>query len=198
MSAVYGLLLAGGRSTRMGRDKAALEWHGRPALERAFDLLSACTQRAFVSLRAEQASDPLRAALPHIVDGEAGQGPIAGIAAAQAAHPEAAWLVLACDLPFVAADTVVNLIERRDASSLATAYRSAQDGLPEPLCAVWEPASREPVLEFIREGRHCPRKFLISSGATLIDLPDPLALDNVNTPGDLEAARSALTARGAA
>lgn len=198
MSAVYGLVLAGGRSTRMGRDKAALAWHGRPALERAFEILSACTGRAFVSLRADQADDPLRAALPHIVDGDAGQGPIAGIAAAQAAHPEAAWLVLACDLPFVDADTLVHLRERRDASSLATAYRSAHDGLPEPLCAIWEPASRGPVLEFIREGRHCPRKFLINSGATLIDLPDPIALDNVNTPGELEAAREALAGRGAA
>ena len=198
MTALHGLVLAGGRSTRMGRDKAALAWHGRPALERAFDLLSACTARAFVSLRAEQAGDPLRRALPHIVDGEAGQGPIAGIAAAQAAHPEAAWLVLACDLPFVDAGTLAHLLERRDTSSLATAYRSAYGGLPEPLCAIWEPASREPLLAFIREGRHCPRKFLINSGATLIDLPDPLALDNINTPGELEAARKALAERGAA
>jgi molybdopterin-guanine dinucleotide biosynthesis protein A len=198
VSTLYGLVLAGGRSTRMGRDKAAVAWHGRPALERAFELLSACTERAFVSLRAEQAGDPLRTALPHLVDGVAGQGPIAGIASAQAAHPEAAWLVLACDLPFVEAGTLRHLIGRRDPASLATAYRSAHDGLPEPLCAIWEPASRGPVLGFIGEGRHCPRKFLIMSGATLVDLPDPQALDNVNTPVELEAARSALSARGAA
>jgi molybdopterin-guanine dinucleotide biosynthesis protein A len=198
VSAVHGLVLAGGRSTRMGQDKAALAWQGRPALERAFALLSACTERVFVSVRADQTGDPLRAALPHIVDGDVGEGPIAGIAAAQAAHPGAAWLVLACDLPFVEAAALRPLLAHRDRSRLATAYRSAHDGLPEPLCAIWEPASREPVLEFIRGGRHCPRRFLIGAGAALVDLPDPQALDNVNTPGELEAARSAFAARGAA
>lgn len=197
MSAVYGLLLSGGRSSRMGRDKAALDWRGRPALERAFELLSACTERTFVSLRPDQTGEPLRAALPHIVDGDAGEGPIAGIAAAQAAHPDAAWLVLACDLPFVDPATLAHLLAQRDAARLATAYRSAHDGLPEPLCAIWEPSSREPVLEFIRAGRHCPRKFLIGSGAALVDLPDPAALDNINTPAEAEAARAALS-RGAA
>jgi molybdopterin-guanine dinucleotide biosynthesis protein A len=197
VSVVYGLVLAGGRSTRMGRDKAALDWQGRPALERAFDLLEDCTDRAFVSLRVDQAGDPLRATWPHILDGEAGSGPIAGIAAAQAAFPDAAWLVLACDLPFVDAATLHHLLARRDRSRLATAYRNAHDGLPEPLCAVWEPESREPVLEFIAAGRHCPRKVLIQSGAVLVDLPAPRALDNVNTPAELDAARAALAAQGA-
>jgi molybdopterin-guanine dinucleotide biosynthesis protein A len=195
---IFGLVLAGGRSTRMGRDKAALDWEGRPALERAFELLAACCEHAFVSVRPDQAGDPLRAALPQIVDGEAGSGPIAGIAAAQAAHPQAAWLVVACDLPFVDAATLSELLLRRDPLRLATAYRSAHDGLPEPLCALWEPASRVPVLEFIAAGRHCPRKFLIQYGAALIDLPHPQALDNVNTPADLHAARAVLGARGAA
>lgn len=197
MNDLFGLVLAGGRSTRMGRDKAALAWRGRPALDRAFELLSACTASAFVSLRPDQAGDPLRAALPHIVDGEAGSGPIAGILAAQAAHPQAAWLVLACDLPFVDGPTLEHLLARRDPTSVATAYRSAHDGLPEPLCAIWEPASHAPLLEFIAAGRHCPRKFLIQSQATLVELPDPQALDNVNTPAEAEAARAAL-ARGAA
>lgn len=197
MSPLYGLVLAGGRSTRMGRDKAAIAWHGRSALERAFELLSACTARSFVSLRPDQVGDPLRAALPGIVDGAVGSGPVAGIAAAQAAHPQAAWLVLACDLPLVDGPTLEHLLARRDPARLATAYRSAHDGLPEPLCAVWEPSSREPLLEFIASGRHCPRKFLIESRAALVELPDPRALDNVNTPAEAEAARAAL-ARGAA
>ncbi len=195
MSAVFGLVLAGGRSTRMGRDKAALGWQGRPALDRAFELLAAVTKRAFVSLRADQAADPLRAGRPHILDGEAGSGPVAGIMAAQAAHPEAAWLVLACDLPFADHATLEHLLSRRAPDQLATAYRSAHDGLPEPLCAVWEPTSRKPLAEFVAAGRHCPRKFLIQSDAALIDLPDPCALDNVNTPAELAAARAALEAR---
>ena len=49
--------------------------------------------------------------------------------------------MLACDLPFLADETLRHLIEHRDPSRLATAYRSSHDGLPEPLCAIWEPAA---------------------------------------------------------
>ena len=105
-------------------------------------MLDKLCQRTFVSVRAEQASDPVRADLPQIVDQPRSQGPIAGIAAAQAAHPEAAWLVVACDLPFLSRATLDHLLAHRDPSRLATAYRSSHDGLPEPLCAIYEPASR--------------------------------------------------------
>ncbi len=110
------------------------------------------------------------------------QGPIAGIAAAQATHPEAAWLVLACDLPFLRLPVLEHLLAHRDRGALATAFRSAHDGLPEPLCAIWEPSSRAAVLDAIAAGRHCPRKLLLAHGATLIEPLDSGALDNVNTP----------------
>ena len=54
-------------------------------------------------------------------------------------------------------------------------------GLPEPLCAIWEPAAREPVLAYVAAGKQCPRKFLINADALILDLPDGRALDNVNT-----------------
>jgi molybdenum cofactor guanylyltransferase len=195
VNGVYGLVLAGGRSTRMGRDKAAIAWHGRPQIEIAWRLLSACTESAFVSVRADQAGDPLRDALPRIVDGELGQGPIAGIAAAQAAHPDVAWLVLACDLPFLDAACLQYLLAQRQPARMATAYRSSHDALPEPLCAVWEPSSRARVQAFIAAGRHCPRKLLIEGDTALVELPDARALDNVNTPGELAAARDLIGAR---
>src|SRR5688572_32165975 len=98
---IYGLLLAGGRSTRMQRDKAALAYHGATQLEWAMDLLAAHVERAFVSVRPDQVNDPLRARFAQVVDQHENLGPIAGILAAQAQHPDVAWLVLACDLPFL-------------------------------------------------------------------------------------------------
>ena len=98
---LYGLVLAGGRSSRMKRDKAALAYHGRSQLAVAFERLAARVERCFVSVRPDQTDDPTRRDLPQIVDREAEIGPIAGIMAAQQSAPEAAWLVLACDLPFL-------------------------------------------------------------------------------------------------
>ena len=189
---IYGLILAGGASKRMQRDKAALKIQGKTQLDRAFELLSRYLQRVFVSVRADQTSDPTRAHLPLIVDSVEGAGPITGIRSALAAHPEVAWLVLACDLPFVSEAAIEELLRRRDPSALATAYKSAHDGLPEPLCAIWEPAAAPPLAEYQAAGGHCPRKFLIRHGAPLIDPPDPRTLDNVNTPEEYSQAVAAL------
>ena len=192
IDAIYGLILAGGASKRMQRDKAALEYQGKTQLARAFELLRSHLDHVFVSLRADQTSDPTRTHLPMIVDSVAGEGPIVGIRSAQAAHPEVAWLVLACDLPFLSDTVIEGLLHRRDPRALATAYRSAHDGLPEPLCAIWEPAAARLLAEYQGGGGRCPRKFLIRHGAHLLDLADPRALDNVNTPEEYSQAVAAL------
>jgi molybdopterin-guanine dinucleotide biosynthesis protein A len=179
---LYGLVLAGGRSSRMQRDKAALEYAGRTQLERAVELLTPLVERVFVSVRPDQTADPLRARFAQIVDSGEAAGPIAGIIAAQSRHPDAAWLVLACDLPLLDRDTLEHLLRSRRAQRQATAYRSSHDGLPEPLCAIYEPSTREAIRAYVAGGRDCPRKFLINADTQLIDQPEPGALDNVNTP----------------
>jgi molybdopterin-guanine dinucleotide biosynthesis protein A len=193
---VFGLILAGGMSRRMQQDKAALEIQGKQQLERAFELASGVCAKTFVSVRADQLNDPLRSRFPTIVDQKDGLGPIGGISSAQAAHPEAAWLILACDLPFLTAATLKFLLDHRDPSKPATAFISTHDGLPEPLCAVWEPSSREAVTAWIASGKTCPRKFLINSATHLLKQPDPQALDNVNTPEEYSAASALLGATG--
>lgn len=189
-----GLVLAGGRSSRMGRDKAALEYGGRPQLERAVELLRPLVSSVHVSVRPDQAEDPLRRRFEQILDRGDVEGPAAGIRAAQLAHPEAAWLVVACDLPFLGAPALSRLVAARDPSKSATAYRSSHDGLPEPLCAIWEPQAAALLDSFLAGGRNCPRKFLIQSDTLLLEQPQPEALDNVNTPDELALARQRLSA----
>jgi molybdopterin-guanine dinucleotide biosynthesis protein A len=189
------LVLAGGRSTRMGRDKAALEFAGgRSQLDRAVELLRPLVNSVHVSVRADQSADPLRSRHEQIIDRGDVEGPAAGIRAAQLHDPDAAWLVVACDLPHLDERTLRDLITRRDPTKTATAFRSSHDGLPEPLCTIWEPASSALLQRFLDAGRNCPRKFLISSDTLLLDQPDREALDNVNTPDELASARQRLAA----
>jgi molybdopterin-guanine dinucleotide biosynthesis protein A len=189
---LYGLLLTGGRSTRMKRDKARLEYAGKPQLDRAMELIAPLVSRAFVSVRAEQRDDPQRTAYETITDLRKDLGPLGGIQAAFEAHPANAWLVLACDLPFLDESTVRHLIERRATARLATAYRSAGNGLPEPLCAIYEPASRASLEEWIAQGLNCPRKWMIKGDVELLDLPNAHALDNVNTANEYLAATATI------
>jgi molybdopterin-guanine dinucleotide biosynthesis protein A len=180
----------------MGRDKAAIAIGGSTQLERAIGLISNLVARSFVSVRSDQQDDPLRAPYAQIVDAGDVQGPIAGLRAAQLAHPEVTWLVLAIDLPLLDAATLQNLIARRDPERVATAYTSSHDGLPEPLCAIYEPAAAPAIAAWLAAGRNCPRKFLIQSDTLLLDQPNPHSLDNVNTPDELAAATTPPDATG--
>jgi molybdopterin-guanine dinucleotide biosynthesis protein A len=189
---IYGLILAGGASSRMQRDKAALPYRGKTQLDRAFELAGRHVPRVFVSVRASQTADPARAQKPMIVDSIAGEGPIVGIRSALAAYSNVGWLVLACDLPFLSDAALSQLLRERDAAALATAYRSAHDGLPEPLCAIWEPAAAAALAAYQADGAHCPRKFLIRHAARLLEPLDRRALDNVNTPEEYAQALAAL------
>ena len=189
---LYALLLAGGASRRMHADKALLAYQGRPQLLRAWALLQAsAVEQCFVSIRAGQQHEPLRAGLPTLPDSVDSVGPAAGIVSAQRAHPHVAWLVLACDLPLLDADTLQALIRARDPGRDATAYASRHDGLPEPLCAIWEPSSAALLAGRLRTGRHCPRKALLQLRTQLLPTPGA-ALDNINTPGEAEHIRRQL------
>jgi molybdenum cofactor guanylyltransferase len=193
--AVLGLVLAGGSSSRMKRDKAALEYRGKTQLERTLELAQRHVSEVFVSVRSAQTKDPARARHSLIIDSVPGEGPIVGIRSAFAAHPDAAWLVLACDLPFLSDAALEQLLTERDPTMSATAFRSAHDGLPEPLCAIWEPAAAAELAAHQANGNVCPRKFLMRHAVKLLEPRDRSALDNVNTPEEYAEALRRLDTR---
>ena len=182
---VWGLVLAGGESRRMGRDKALLERNGRTQLSRSISLLERHVSRTFVSARPDQANEPERRRYQQVIDRYSGIGPVAGVLSALEQQQDVSWLVLACDLPNVDDDTISFLLENRSPEQPFTAFKSSYDNLPEPLCAIYRPQARAIVETFVRDGIICPRKILIRSDTHLLQQPDPSALDNLNTPDDL-------------
>ena len=183
----YGLILAGGSSRRMGRDKALLKRDGESQLSYMANVLSGSLAEVFVSAREDQSREGERSNHPMIVDRYDNLGPMAGILSALEEIPDVDWLIVACDLPNIDHLTLQNLLASRDHNFPFTAYISSHDGLPEPLCAVYGPEAL-PILHGYREqGIHCPRKVLINSSTQLLQQLDPASLDNVNTPDDLQA-----------
>jgi molybdopterin-guanine dinucleotide biosynthesis protein A len=182
---VWGLVLAGGKSRRMGSDKALLRQDGETQLSRAVTMLQEQLERVFISTRADQADDVERRKFERIVDRYDDMGPVAGILSAMDTHSEVSWLVLACDLPNIDTTTIAHLLQHCSAEHVATAYESVHDGLPEPLCAIYRPASRTVIDTFVGQGMVCPRKMLINSDTCLLTQPNPGALHNINSPADL-------------
>lgn len=139
---LFALVLSGGSSRRMRTDKALIEYAGRPQLLRTWDMLQKVNvAKVVVSINPGQRGETLRAGLPVLVDSVKSVGPMAGLLTAQQAEPDAGWLVVACDLPLLDTTTLAALIEARAPHCDATAFDSRHDGLPEPLCAIWEPSS---------------------------------------------------------
>lgn len=189
---LYGLVLAGGHSMRMGQDKSSLIYRDRPQVDVTFDLVLRVCARAFLSNRADQRDATGHSGKPQLHDRYENLGPMGGLLTAFDEHPDKAWLVVACDLPFLDRTTLDDLIAHRDPKREATAFYGQRDGLPEPLCAIYEPAMRARLQQALKDGKTCPRKALIRSDARLLHLPHAHALENANSPIDFGMARDAI------
>jgi molybdopterin-guanine dinucleotide biosynthesis protein A len=187
---LYGLVLAGGKSRRMGFDKGAINWHGKEQRYYMADLLCTICDQVFISCRPEQQHN-IAAGYNALPDTFTGLGPYGAILSAFKANPNVAWLVIACDLPLMDTTTLEYLLQHRDVKSIATTFQSPFDGLPEPLITIWEPSSNEVLLSFLSEGHSCPRKTLIrnSDRVKILIPPNPDALMNANTPEDAAKAK---------
>ena len=181
---INGLVLAGGKSTRMGRDKSSIPWHGKEQQYYMADLLRPLCNDVFISHRKEQASET-NENYKTLTDTYTGIGPYGAILSAFQFQPDAAWLVVACDLPLLDKETLGYLLASRNSDTMATTFQSPHDGLPEPLITIWEPKSYQVLLSFLSNGYTCPRKVLIrSNNAHILQPPDTVTLMNVNTPED--------------
>jgi molybdopterin-guanine dinucleotide biosynthesis protein MobB len=180
---INGLVLSGGKSIRMNEDKGALTYHnGENQVERTKKLLDNYCDEVYVSCRADQTSSDHLKGHNLLIDAFPSVGPTTGIISAQYENQSIAWLVVACDLPYLTEETIANLIAKRNPFKLATAYHNKDKNWPEPLCTIYEPKSYQKLLQYFSANKPCPRKVLFNSNIESIELIDHKALRNINTP----------------
>jgi len=186
-----GFVLAGGNSTRMGRDKAAVSLNGRTLLETALAAARSAAQQVFILGSAQLYGNYG----PTIADIFPGCGPLGGIHAALKHSKTELNLVIAVDTPFLAGRLLAYLGKRaRESGAMVTAPEIK--GYPQPLCAVY---SRDflPIAEQgLREGNYRIVPLFPRGRTTLICESELLQFaftaemfENLNTPEDLERAR---------
>jgi len=174
-------------STRMGQDKGLLPYHGEAQREYACRLLSTFCRETYLSCRPDQAVE-LAGEWPPLPDAFMGLGPKGCILSAFRHDPDAAWLVLACDLPYLDDATLQHLVAHRNPTKVATAFLDPAGQFPEPLITIYEPRSYPVLLQMLGLGYACPRKTLINSDVALLTAPDTRTLTNVNEPAEYEKA----------
>lgn len=182
---VKGLVLAGGKSTRMGKDKSQLDYHGKAQKEVVRDLLERQGLQTFFSVQ-----ESIREY--EIGDKFFNLGPFGGICSAFQKDPNSAWFALATDLPFINQELIELLISKRNPSKVATAVKGRSKQFPEPLITIYEPKAYPVLLQFLAQGYSCPRKMLINSDIEIVKVDDAL-IRNVNTPEEFKLAKQELS-----
>lgn len=181
------LLLAGGESRRMGRDKATMECEGRPLWKRQLEVLRAVEpETIFVSARTKPSWLPKDAGL--LLDDPPSRGPLSGLTKGLAAMRTTHLIALAVDMPFMTSEQLLSL------STLAQEGRGVVPVIrdqAEPLVAVY-PAEVATDFAIAVAGidfslRNIIRKLTADDKVRLVSVPatDEHLYRNVNDPGDL-------------
>ncbi len=182
VDSLNGLILTGGRSTRMGHDKSQLIYHGKPQREHLIDLLKPYCNAVFWSVNAEQAAEITTINQSIIVDAFDLVGPLNGILSAFQYDAIAAWLVVACDMPLLTARSLDALVNGRNSAKMATVFYDSDGQSPEPLLGIYEPAFG-PILQQAQvNGAYSPRQLLRQNDVKLLTAPDIRELANINDP----------------
>ncbi|MEM6894150.1 MAG: NTP transferase domain-containing protein [Bacteroidota bacterium] len=191
VSQLYGLVLAGGNSTRMGKDKRQLHYHGMSQQEYTFSLLELFCERVFISVHEAQIDDT--GTSKYILDENIAKGPLNGMLSAHVAHPKVAWLVLACDTPLVDKEVLDALVAERDTSKMATAMATQKTDRPEPLIAIWESHALARLLNYSKTATNMyPTKFLLNHSIHKVYPKQDVKLMNVNHPEDFDKIKNLL------
>lgn len=176
-----GFVLAGGRSTRMGRDKALLPYHGTSLVEHMARTVEAAVGSVALI------GDPARYAslgYPVYPDKFAGCGPLGGVYTALSVSKTDWNLILACDMPGVTADLLRRLTEvavESNSNCVATAAGCTSDA--EPLCAVYHRSCMPALLRAIEEKRFKMKDLVEELDSRTLPV-EASALANVNTPAE--------------
>lgn len=178
---IAGFVLAGGRSSRMGRDKASLVWDGKSLLVRAVAVVQGVT--GVIAIVGDPALHDIDS-LPVISDRIRGAGPLGGIEAALA-WSSAEWnLVVACDMPALEPGILRTILDRAVSLPECDAVIPVSAGIPQPLCAAYHRRTLPSLQAALAAGTFKMMEVLESVRVGRLEIPGSDSFRNINTPED--------------
>jgi molybdopterin-guanine dinucleotide biosynthesis protein A len=174
-----GLILCGGKSTRMGRDKSLISYHGKPQRDHLADLLKPLCSEVYFSV-----PKGTKATLTIIPDHFDFNSPLNGILSAFHFDPQAAWLTVPVDMPNIDTKIIQYLIRHRNMQCDATCFLDSEGENPEPLFTIWEAKSKPVLFDFFNNGNISPRKFLADHDVHMLSTSKNI-LVNINSPEEM-------------
>ncbi len=187
---VTAFILAGGKSARMGKDKAFIEWDGHTLLARALDLARSVSSE----VRIVGSREKFAGFAPVVEDIFRDRGPLGGIHAALLASQRELNLMLAVDTPFISTDFLQYLITQSRGARDAGVVVPRTDGRSQPLCAIYRREFAATAENALRAGRNKIDRLFEMVPTQVIDEKQlesagfsPSIFRNLNTPEEMEA-----------
>ncbi|KAA6439791.1 NTP transferase domain-containing protein [Dyadobacter flavalbus] len=182
---LYGMVVCGGQSTRMGTDKSEIVYYKKPQREHVSDMLRIFCEKVFVSCNSNQAGrisnpDSLLIDLPEFSN----IGPMAALLTANTVFPENDFLVLACDYPFIDAEDLDFFLQTINEKSFTAAFYNDKDSVYEPLIAWYSKESLQKIKNCFYNQQFSLQRFLKESNAQQFKPIHTDHLKSVDTPED--------------
>ena len=179
---LVGIVLMGGKSSRMGSDKALLMHGNQTFAELAYSKLKCYVNEVHYSVNKGQNQQDIENV---ILDEYEGEGPLSGIISALKAT-ESSILVLGIDMPLITKQSIKNLIKHRNWDLLTTTYYNAETNVWEPMLSIWEYETLPCLEEYFENGGRSIQKFLNQYGNQRVPITNHKEFTNVNTVEEYE------------
>ena len=182
---LFGVVVCGGRSSRMGQDKCLLEYHGKPQCVHLYDMLELFCGKVFISCNSMQVNTipngyPILADLPIYND----IGPMAALLTAFKEFPEKDMLIIGCDYPFLSSRDIQTFIQPLEEQALAKAFYNEEAGLFEPLLAYYSHQCAPALLQMYTNEPISLQHFLDQHNAKKFFPANVKSIKSVDTEGD--------------
>ena len=191
---LYGLVICGGKSSRMGTDKSMLDYHGKPQCYHIYEMLSPLCEKVFISCNEEQA-DKIRVGYHSLTDIPCftNSGPVAGLLTAFDHFPNNNFLIIGCDYPFLNTKDLLDFLPFCNQEHLAAAFYNEKNNLYEPLLAYYGRDCRNELLNMFATGEYSLQHFLKKIPAAKFCTESENITRSIDTKAGFEEAKHLIT-----
>ncbi|MBE9464865.1 molybdenum cofactor guanylyltransferase [Dyadobacter subterraneus] len=190
---LYGLVICGGQSTRMGTDKSLIDYHGKPQRYYVYEMLEWICDKVFISCNSSQKesiTEPYKT-LPDLPQYEK-IGPMAALLTAFNYYPDHNFLVVGCDYPYLTTKDLKEFAKSVKPEEIASAFYNHEENVYEPLLAWYSHKSKNEIQRMYGNEEFSLQRFLRENEAGKYQTMRPKNLVSVDTPEDCQIAKETI------
>jgi molybdopterin-guanine dinucleotide biosynthesis protein A len=192
---LFGLVVCGGKSNRMGEDKGLQQYYNEPQRYHVYEMLEELCDEVFISCNKEQLNQ-VNGKYKSIVDlpAYAGKGPVTGLLSAFEQYPGTDFLAIGCDYPFLKTEHLTEFANSIDKENIAAAFYNNKEKLYEPVLAWYSYSSKEILKDMFARKEYSLQYFLRSTKSGKFYPVDEKVIESVDTMDRHNAVKKELNA----